>query len=188
MALSSLGTFKKNTTTKFSIKFVFKNFDEALCLLLFHQRLRLNPLHQGGLVHPVDVNKSHSAKKNRTNLTPLNYSCDWSIIKEKRKQKNPPKKLTTVPPGPWGPLGPGGPGGPCKAFICITNSASLKTYSSFCSQVFAHGWEKKKSNLYRQNPHKHPSLYDADKANKTNGSLATREKCSKKKYSIIYSN
>lgn len=105
MALSSLGTFKKNTTTKFSIKSVFKNFDEALCLLLFHQRLRLNPLHQGGLVHPADVNKSHSAKKNRTNLTPLNYSCDWSIIKEKRKQKTPPKNLQLFRQDPedlWG--------------------------------------------------------------------------------------
>lgn len=52
------------------------NFQKALCLLLFHQRLRLNPLHQGGLVHPADVNKSQNNNKKKK---PEQISPHWII-------------------------------------------------------------------------------------------------------------
>lgn len=45
-----------------SLNTLMLNFQNTWCLLPFHQRPRLNPLHQGGLVNPVDVSKSHSEK------------------------------------------------------------------------------------------------------------------------------
>lgn len=56
MALSSLGTFKKKTTTKFSIKSVFKNFDveflKSVVPLTFSPTAPAEPTPPGGPCAP----------------------------------------------------------------------------------------------------------------------------------------
>lgn len=115
---------------EFSIKHFFKHFDvefsKHVVPLTFSPTAPAEPTPPGGPCGPCGC-KQESLREKKQDKSYATELLVWLVWLK--------KKLTTVPPGPWGPLGPGGPGGPCKAFICISYWASLRTCPSFHSHV-----------------------------------------------------